>query len=102
MKEDLAAWMQIEPIELLAVLDGDKHIDAEFALKIENTIGVDAYYWLRMQAKFDIDTLRIKEPKKSPGLYDDALSSSPAILSEPKSAYANLGKKPAIIFISGN
>jgi addiction module HigA family antidote len=83
---ELAAWMKIDTNELGVVLHGEKSIDAEFALKLEKVLGVDAYYWLRMQAKYDIDSLRIKEWKNSPEIAGLAISQ------EPKSAYAGLGK----------
>ncbi len=90
---ELAAWMKMEPIELMVVMDGEKHITAEFAMKLEKMLGIDAYYWLRTQAKYDIDTLRIKEWENNPGLLNEILSGSMVVVNEPKSTYANLGKK---------
>ena len=85
-QQELAAWMKIDTTELGVVLHGEKSISAEFALKLEKVLGVDAYYWLRMQAKYDIDTLRMKEWKNNPEI------AGLAIAQEPKSAYAGLGK----------
>src|ERR1700733_7896811 len=89
-KQELAAWMNIDVHELGVILDGEKSMDADFALKIEKTLGVDAYYWLRMQAKYDIDSLRLKEYEENPELLTDTLSGSVAVSKEPKSAYASL------------
>ena len=102
LQEELAAWMKIEPVELLTVMGGDKGINAEFALKVETTIGVDANYWLYMQAKYDIDTLRIKEWKENPELAEDAISGSVAIAAEPKSLYISVGKRATAQFVSEN
>ncbi len=90
---ELALWMDLDIHEVGVVLDGEKSISPEFAMKIEKTLGVDAYYWLRMQAKYDIDNLRIAEFKKHPERLNDTLSGSVAVATEPKSAYASLGKK---------
>ncbi|HSY76431.1 MAG TPA: HigA family addiction module antitoxin [Bacteroidia bacterium] len=102
LQEELAAWMKIEPAELLTIMGGDKGINAEFALKVETTIGVDANYWLYMQAKYDIDTLRIKEWKENPELAEDAISGSAAITAEPKSLYISVGKRATAQFVSEN
>ncbi len=102
--EELATWMNIEPVVLHTILEGDKAMNAEFALKIEKTIGVDANYWLYMQAKYDIDTLRINEWSKNPELLEDTLSGSLAISREPKSVSAIPGKekKVKVLFVSEN
>jgi addiction module HigA family antidote len=92
-KQELASWMNIEPIELTVMLDGEKPITPDMAMKLEKMLGIDAYYWLRTQAKYDIDVLRIREWKSNPTLFDEMLSGSINIINEPKSAYANLGRK---------
>lgn len=92
---ELASWMNVDPMELRVIIDGEKPMSAEFALKIERTLGIDAYYWLRMQAKYDIDSLRIKEWEKNAEILDATHSGSIAISKEPKSAYASLGKRSA-------
>lgn len=94
-QKELAGWMNMEHIDLTVVLDGDKHITAEFAMKLEQMLGVDAYYWMRMQAKYDIDVLRMREWESKPSLLSDELSGSAGIISEPKSTYANLGARLA-------
>ena len=92
-QQELAAWMKIEVTLLRVVIDGEKSMDAHFALALEKTLGIDAYYWLRMQAKYDLDSLRIKEAVNGSELLNDTLSGSLSISSEPKSAYASLGKR---------
>jgi addiction module HigA family antidote len=92
-KHELASWMNIEPVELAVVLDGEKPITPDTAMKLEKMLGIDAYYWLRTQAKYDIDVLRIREWKNNPDVFNEMLAGSIAIANEPKSAYANLGRK---------
>jgi addiction module HigA family antidote len=91
-QQELAAWMKIEVTLLRVIIDGEKSMDAYFALALEKTLGIDAYYWLRMQAKYDLDSLRIKEAVNGSELMD-TLTGALSISSEPKSAYASLGKR---------
>jgi len=91
-QQELAAWMKVEVTLLRVIIDGEKSMDAHFALALEKTLGIDAYYWLRMQAKYDLDSLRIKEALNGSELLD-TLTDTLSISSEPKSAYASLGKR---------
>lgn len=91
--EELALWMKVDPLEVRVVIAGEKPINAEFALKIERTLGVDAFYWLRMQAKYDIDSLRLKEWKHNHDLLNADHADAMHVTKEPKSAYASLGKR---------
>jgi addiction module HigA family antidote len=93
---DLAADMNVDATLLEAVVNGKSSVTADIALKLERVLGVDAYYWMRIQGKFDIDDLRLKEFKKNPELLNNSLTGS-AIALEPKSAYASLSKRTKTI-----
>ncbi len=88
---ELAADMNMDATLLEAVVNGKSSVTADIALKLEKVLGVDAYYWMRIQGKFDIDDLRLKEFKKNPDLLNSNTGS--AIALEPKSAYASLSKR---------
>jgi len=91
--EELAAWMSTDITLLRVIMEGERSMTADIALLLERTLGIDAYFWMRTQAKYDVDSLRIKEWESNGDLMNDTLSGSAAILKEPKSSYANLGKK---------
>ena len=40
------------------VIDGSKKISKEFALKLENALGVPAYFWINLQRNYNIETTR--------------------------------------------
>lgn len=83
-QKDLANSMHIAPTVLNEIIHGKRNITAELALKLEKTLGIDAITWMRLQVKFDIDSLRIKG--------SDVKQNTLAIASEPKVKYARARK----------
>jgi addiction module HigA family antidote len=87
-QKDLANTMHIAPTVLNEIIHGKRNLTAELALKLEKALDIDAIIWMRLQVKFDIDTIRIRERDKK---YRSAPVTL-AIASEPKAKYAKLKK----------
>jgi len=60
----LAATIQIAPTILNEIIHGHRNLTAILALKLEKALDIDANTWMRLQVKFDIDSLRIIERDK--------------------------------------
>ena len=63
-QKDLAETMNIAPNVLSEIIHGKRNLTAELALKLEKAIDIDAAYWMRLQVKYEIDTIRIKHRKE--------------------------------------
>ncbi len=81
-QQELATGMNVDSKLINEIIEGKRNVTAEIALKLEKALEVDAFYWMRLQAKYDIDTLRIMEREKNPEQTDGVIAR------EPKSAYA--------------
>lgn len=57
-KKDFAAYIGIEDSNLSAMLKGSRHINLEFALKLEQIFDIPAHLWLGVQSKNELDQLR--------------------------------------------
>jgi len=55
----VAEVMDIAPNVLNEIINGKRNITPAIALKLENVFEINAEYWMRLQIKFEIDTLRI-------------------------------------------
>jgi len=45
---------------LSELINGKRNITPAIALKLESALSIDAEYWMRLQIRFEIDTIRIK------------------------------------------
>jgi antitoxin HigA-1 len=63
-QKELAGNMNIAPTILSEIIHGKRNLTAALALKLEKALDIDAITWMRLQIKFDIDSLRIKEREK--------------------------------------
>lgn len=63
-QKELADSMNIAPTVLSEIIHGKRNLTAALALKLEKALDIDAITWMRLQVKFDIDSLRIKERDK--------------------------------------
>jgi len=61
-QKDFAQSVNLQPPHLNDLLKGKRHISARIALKIENELGIDAAYWLRLQMNYDLEVAK-KEMK---------------------------------------
>src|ERR1700749_3958622 len=59
-QQELAVKMQISKSEMSLLLNGYRNITPVIAIKLEKIWGVDAEFWMNLQVKFDIDTLKKK------------------------------------------
>lgn len=75
-QKDLAKSMDISPTVLNELIHGKRNITADIAMRLEKALDIDASYWMRLQARFEIDTIRIREKH-----------SALALASEPDSRY---------------
>jgi antitoxin HigA-1 len=53
-QRDFANKINLQPPHLNDLLKGKRHVSARIALKIENELGIDASYWLRLQIAYDL------------------------------------------------
>jgi HTH-type transcriptional regulator / antitoxin HigA len=63
-QKELADTMQIAPNILNEIIHGKRNITAPVALKLEKALGIEAIYWMRLQVKYDIDSLKIEQNRK--------------------------------------
>jgi len=59
-KNDFAKQLLLSPAELNQLLSGNSNITPELAIKLENTLGIKAEFWIRLQVHYEIETIRIK------------------------------------------
>lgn len=59
-QKELAKALGIQPSYLNEIIKGKRNINAEIAVKLEKVWGIKAYMWLGLQAKYEIDLVRIK------------------------------------------
>jgi addiction module HigA family antidote len=59
-QQQLADKMQISKSEMSLLLNGHRNITPLIAIKLEKIWGIDAEFWMNLQVKFDIDTLKKK------------------------------------------
>lgn len=56
---DFAKQIGLKRSQLNEIIKGKRNINADLALLLEKTLGIDADYWLEAQKNFDLDTARI-------------------------------------------
>ena len=59
-QKKLADDMNIAATVLSEIIHGKRNLTTELAMKLEKALDIDAEYWMRLQVKFDIDSIRIK------------------------------------------
>lgn len=57
-KSDFAAQLNIQPSQLSELLHEKRHVGAQMAIKLEVLLGIDAEFWMRLQAAYDISIER--------------------------------------------
>ncbi|MDY9917952.1 HTH-type transcriptional regulator / antitoxin HigA [Porphyromonadaceae bacterium NLAE-zl-C104] len=63
-QKELASSLGITPSYLSEVINGKRAINASLAIGLEEVFGISAEYWLRFQAQYDLDILRISRINK--------------------------------------
>lgn len=59
-QKELAKELGIQPSYLNEIIKGKRNLNAEIAVKLEKVWGIKAIFWLKLQAKYEIDLVRIK------------------------------------------
>lgn len=52
-QKDFASEIGMQPTHLSALLNGKRSVSNETASRLERSLGIDAYFWLNLQAKYD-------------------------------------------------
>lgn len=68
-QQALADSMGISKSIVSQIISGKRNITPFLALKIEKTLDIDAQLWMRLQARYELDMIRLKQRnamKKSP------------------------------------
>ncbi len=60
-QKDLAEKMEIAPTTMSEIIHGKRNLTTDLALKLEMALDVDAAYWMRLQVRYEIDSVRIKK-----------------------------------------
>jgi addiction module HigA family antidote len=63
-QKDFAQQIAVKPNVLSELLRGKRNFTAELAVKIESATGIEAEFWLKLQAKYEIDLVRIRMKKQ--------------------------------------
>lgn len=53
-QKDFAAAIGMQPPHLSDLIKGKRHVSAKLALKLEEQLGIDAEFWLRLQSSYDL------------------------------------------------
>lgn len=64
LKKDFAKAIGLQPSHLSDLLKGKRHVSAQLAIKLEEQLGIDAAFWLRVQMSYDLFVAR-KSAKKA-------------------------------------
>lgn len=59
-QKDLADTMEIAPTTLNEIIHGKRNLTTGLSLKLEEALDIDAAYWMRLQVRYEIDSIRIK------------------------------------------
>lgn len=54
LKKDFATFLDMQPAHLSDLITGKRHVSARLALKLEQHLGINAEYWLRVQSSYDL------------------------------------------------
>lgn len=65
-KTDFAGALGILPNHLSELFKGKRNINAQLAIKLENVLGIEAEFWLRLQMRYELTVVRNSEPAKVP------------------------------------
>ena len=56
--KDFAALVDMRPSHFNELLKAKRHVSAILALKLEKNLGIDARFWMRLQADYDLKIAR--------------------------------------------
>ncbi len=59
-QKEFAQKIGMQPNVISEIVNAKRSITPEIAIKIEGVLGINAEFWLRMQAGYEIDKIRIR------------------------------------------
>jgi HTH-type transcriptional regulator/antitoxin HigA len=59
-QKDFAGEIQVSSSQFNEILKGKRNISADFAILLEAALNIKALFWLNLQAKYDLETSRLK------------------------------------------
>jgi addiction module HigA family antidote len=63
----LAKDMGVPPNRLTAILAGERAVTADTAIRLGKAIGTSAEMWMGLQASYDLEVARLRQPSVDPG-----------------------------------
>ena len=60
-QKELAIKMDIAPNIVNELIKGKRNISAALSIKLESVLKIDAQYWMKLQAQFEIHTIKIRQ-----------------------------------------
>jgi antitoxin HigA-1 len=58
LQKDFASSVGMRPPHFNELIKGKRHVSAMLALKLEKELGIDARFWMRLQADYDLKMAR--------------------------------------------
>ena len=58
LKKDFAKQIGMQPTHFSDLLKGKRHVSAKLAIILEQELGIDAEFWLRVQMAYDLAIAR--------------------------------------------
>jgi antitoxin HigA-1 len=63
-KNFFATQLAIHASQLSDLLSGKRHVNASLALKLEELLGIEADFWMRVQSAYDLEMARLEVRQK--------------------------------------
>jgi len=60
-QQELADDMGISKTVLSQIIHGKRNITPDIALKLERSLGINAELWMKLQVKYELNTIRINQ-----------------------------------------
>ena len=67
-KSAFAEMLGLSPSQLSELLHAKRHVSEDLALRLENVLGIDADYWMRIQTKYNLEEKRMQYKEHQPQL----------------------------------
>jgi HTH-type transcriptional regulator/antitoxin HigA len=64
-QKEFAQKMEMQPNVISEIINAKRSITPQIAIKIESVLGINAEFWLRLQAGYEVDKIRIRLKKQT-------------------------------------
>lgn len=61
----LAEMMKVSPSLLNEIIKEKRRVNADIAIALEESLGIDAFFWLKFQAAYDLNSARLERAKRA-------------------------------------